>query len=490
MTSEANPQEYTAVSRRILSAVEVHSIDYVPENERHAKVWQQVPFWFLGNFQPLTVSIGFIGPAMGLSLGWTIVAAAMGIVFGTLFMAFHGTQGPVLGLPQMVQSRAQLGHRGVGIALIGVVFAFIGSSVLITIIMKVGFESIMGWNAAAVGTLSLVVATVLAIYGHDWLHRVFRISLLISLPFWLIISVYILTGSAGGTATASSGGFVVAAFAVQFTVSAAYNISYAPAVSDYTRYLPRDTPVGPVMSSVFFGAAASPIWLIAIGAWLSSRLAATDPLEGLYTLGNQVFSGFGLAFVLVAVVPLVAAMGLNQYSAMLGLLTGVDSVRPVEISRRTRVVSLVVLGIVVFVFGVVLLSTVTSVVMAVLQLTAYLLVPWSAVNLIDFYFVRRGTYAITDLFLAGGVYGLWSWRGLASYMLGLASMVPFVALSFYSGPIATALNGVDIAVFVGLLVTSAAYFPLMRAADLSGEVDAVARSDRELGRKSSSHARA
>ena len=202
------------------------------------------------------------------------------------------------------------------------------------------------------------------------------------------------------------------------------------------------------------------------------------------------FSGFGLAFVLVAVVPLVAAMGLNQYSAMLGLLTGVDSVRPVEISRRTRVVSLVVLGIVVFVFGVVLLSTVTSVVMAVLQLTAYLLVPWSAVNLIDFYFVRRGTYAITDLFLAGGVYGLWSWRGLASYMLGLASMVPFVALSFYSGPIATALNGVDIAVFVGLLVTSAAYFPLMRAADLSGEVEAVARSDRELGRKSSSHARA
>ena len=46
--------------------------------------------------------------------------------FGTFFMAFHSTQGPQLGLPQMIQSRPQFGYLGAllvwGVAL----FAFIG----------------------------------------------------------------------------------------------------------------------------------------------------------------------------------------------------------------------------------------------------------------------------------------------------------------------------------------------------------------------------
>ena len=98
--------------------IETRSIDYVPENERHGRVWMQGPFWFLGNFQPFTVAIGFVGPLVGLSLGWTIVAAVLGILFGTLFMAAHASQGPKLGLPQMIQCRAQFGYRGVILPLI------------------------------------------------------------------------------------------------------------------------------------------------------------------------------------------------------------------------------------------------------------------------------------------------------------------------------------------------------------------------------------
>src|SRR3712207_8929795 len=67
--------------------IERRSIDYVPEDERHGKVWHQGPFWFLGNFQFFTITIGFIGPGLGLSLGWTILAGTLGILFGTLFMA-------------------------------------------------------------------------------------------------------------------------------------------------------------------------------------------------------------------------------------------------------------------------------------------------------------------------------------------------------------------------------------------------------------------
>jgi nucleobase:cation symporter-1, NCS1 family len=52
-----------------------------------------MPLWFLGNFQYFSIPIGFIGPALGLSLGWTIVAGGLGILAGTVFMAFHARRG-------------------------------------------------------------------------------------------------------------------------------------------------------------------------------------------------------------------------------------------------------------------------------------------------------------------------------------------------------------------------------------------------------------
>src|ERR1700757_3340660 len=87
-----------------IKGIETRSIDWVPENERHGKLWHQLPLWFLGNFQYFSIPIGFVGPSLGLSLWWTILAGTTGILTGTIFMAFHASQGPTLGLPQMIQS--------------------------------------------------------------------------------------------------------------------------------------------------------------------------------------------------------------------------------------------------------------------------------------------------------------------------------------------------------------------------------------------------
>ena len=64
-------------------------------------------------------------------------------------------------------------------------------------------------------------------------------------------------------------------------------------MSDYSRYLPRDTPNRTIIASVFFGASGSAIWLIALGAWLATRLGATDGLVGLKDAGNNVISHLG-----------------------------------------------------------------------------------------------------------------------------------------------------------------------------------------------------
>ncbi len=94
------------------SVIEQHSIDYIPSSERHGKVWHQGPFWFTGNFVLPTLVTGFVGPAMGLGVWFSVLAVLLGACFGTFFMAFHANQGPRMGLPQMIQSRAQFGSRG------------------------------------------------------------------------------------------------------------------------------------------------------------------------------------------------------------------------------------------------------------------------------------------------------------------------------------------------------------------------------------------
>ena len=106
--------------------IEHHSIDYVPLAERHGKVWDLWPVWFAGGAHLATVATGVVGMALGGNLVWMAIAVVLGSAFGTFFMAFHSTQGPQLGLPQMIQSRPQFGFVGAlliwGVALV----AFIG----------------------------------------------------------------------------------------------------------------------------------------------------------------------------------------------------------------------------------------------------------------------------------------------------------------------------------------------------------------------------
>ena len=127
-----------------------------------------------------------------------------------------------------------------------------------------------------------------------------------------------------------------------------------------------------------------------------------------------------------------------------------------------------------------------SAVLNSLTLMLYLLVPWTALNLVDYFFVRRGHYAITDIFRPDGVYGLWGWRGLTAYFIGFACEIPFMVLPpiaglSYTGYFPNHLtNGVDYAWLVGLVVSGLVYLLLSRSLDVTAEQSAIDVSEREL----------
>jgi purine-cytosine permease-like protein len=109
-----------------------------------------------------------------------------------------------------------------------------------------------------------------------------------------------------------------------------------------------------------------------------------------------------------------------------------------------------------------------------LILSLYLLTPWTIVNLYDYFFVRKGQYAITELENRNGIYGLWGWRGISAYLIGFAASIPFWDLSFYVSPVAKAANGLDVSFIVELLVSGLLYALFSRSHN-SQEYDAAVR---------------
>ena len=444
------------------SMIESLSIEHVPVRDRRGLLRDQAPFWFMGNCNFFTLAIGFVGPSLGLDLLWTSIASAIGILAGTLVMALHASQGPRLGLPQMVQSRAQFGYRGVIIPLLASLATFVGFNIIDTVLLADGLGSLYGFEKVLTSVILAVGAGALALLGYDWIHRAFKTLFWLNLPVFAILTLAILTGQVVATAPATNS-FSWPGFAAQLAICASYNVTFAPYVSDYTRYLPERTPVGRLIASVFAGAASSAIWLIILGAWMATNLGAGDGLVALRGLADQLVGGGGNVIVALSVFSLIGVMSLNVYSGMLTAVTVVNSFTAIQLSKKLRVICIVSLMMVWLYFSSIVEINAVGLLFSGMTIMLYLLVPWSAINLADYFIHRRGIYSIDALFDAEGEYGRWSASGLIAYFAGLAASIPFASLpGMFVGAGAHFVGDIDIAWVVSLLVSGTTYLVLQR----------------------------
>src|ERR1700731_3598208 len=153
--------------------IETRSIDYVPLAERHGKVWHLWPVWFSGDAHLATLAVGVLGITLGGNLLWTAVAVVAGCLLDTFFMAFHSTQGPQLGLPQMIQSRPQFGYSGALLVWAVAVVAFIGYNAFNQVPAAQALPhltgSIPGPPPTAIGAFALFAVSLAAV-GYDKTH--------------------------------------------------------------------------------------------------------------------------------------------------------------------------------------------------------------------------------------------------------------------------------------------------------------------------------
>src|SRR5579872_3565686 len=178
--------------------IEKRSIDYVPCAERHGKVWHLWPVWFAGDANLPTLAVGVLGITLGGNLFWTSIAVILGCALGTFFMAFHSTQGPQLGLPQMIQSRPQFGYVGALLVWAVALVSYIGynafNQVLAAQALHQLVDRIAPSSPIAIIALALM-ALAIAIIGYDKLHlaqRVFAYLMLAILAVCTLVAVWVL----------------------------------------------------------------------------------------------------------------------------------------------------------------------------------------------------------------------------------------------------------------------------------------------------------
>src|SRR5271156_5962031 len=150
--------------------IEKRSIDYVPCAERHGKVWHLWPVWFSGDANLATLAVGVLGITLGGNLLWTAVAVVLGCALGTFFMAFHSTQGPRLGLPQMIQSRPQFGYVGALLVWAVALIAYIGYNAFNQVLAAQTMHAIYGAPPGPTLLGFTLLSLVLAVAGYDWIH--------------------------------------------------------------------------------------------------------------------------------------------------------------------------------------------------------------------------------------------------------------------------------------------------------------------------------
>jgi len=459
----------TARNEQLRRYVENRHIDHIPAGARHGKPWHQFAFWFGGNVNVFNVILGAVTVSIGLTFWWALIAIAAGTLIGALLIALHATQGPRLGVPQSIQSRGQFGFYG---------SAFMFPAVLLLNVGFIAAELVIQAQAMTGVTSALTIpqwivilaipSVVIGIFGYRWIHWVMQATA-------IVVGVALVIMLAQGL---RYGGLPAHETTWARTTFGLFPAGVARLVIDMPSFGPFVSGLHPVPARSHQRAAAvlghlrrqrAGHLLLLRGRRLPGR-AGPDPgtgrrhRQGLPTLGPVAAIGKvsgSWALVIMALL-LINANTFNAYTGSFQVLALGSMWRRFKAEsvtvRLVPFVCVMAAGVVTAYLG--YRSFVTNLT-NFLDVLLVIFIPWSAVNLADYFLVRRGRYDVASFFTADGAYGRFAWRGLLAYAIGLAAEWPFVSQPDYTGPLVKTLGGADISWLVGWFAAALVYLLLV-----------------------------
>jgi NCS1 family nucleobase:cation symporter-1 len=297
---------------------------------------------------------------------------------------------------------------------------------------------------------------IIGIFGYRWIHRVMQATAVVvgvSLIVMLIQGLRYGSLPAKETVLTSPG---IGLFLAGVALLVIDMLSFGPFVSDYTRYLPADTNGRRLFWGIYAGSVLATFFSCAIGAYLAALLPSLSAVAAV----GKVSGSWAL---IIMALSLINAGTFNAYTGAFQVLAFANMWRRFKsVSVAVRLIPflcVMAVGVVIAFLG--YKSFVTNL-SNFLDVLLVIFIPWSAVNLTDYFVIRHARYDVASFFTADGVYGGFAWRGLLAYAIGIAVEWPFVSQPDYIGPLVSKLGGADISWIVGWIVSAAVYLILMR----------------------------
>jgi len=326
------------------------TIQPVPESERTGNVRHLFSFWFTVQIIPLAVVTGFLGPSVfGLDAVSTIIAIIIGSCVGAVFMALHSAQGSKLGVPQMIQARAQFGMYGSVPITVIVILIYVGWIVALMVLAQQMLSAVFPGVSASAGLLiSTAITLAIVIVGYQLILRFNRIMVWLAGLALLVTLFYTGIEAINGTANVEVGGFTWAGFLGMASVVGVWQLSYAPYVSDYSRYLPSSTSTRAAFWYTYAGTVLGVIGAMSVGAFLVAGLGLDGTIPDLANIMPQ---GVFIFVMLVFFIGAIDAGVINMYGSALCTLTTIQTFKlkwaPRPLARHIAAVVLAVLVLIV-----------------------------------------------------------------------------------------------------------------------------------------------
>lgn len=404
-------------------------VEAISTDKRTMSNWDMFATWVGANANNGTWYIGGVIAAAGMYTASTTMIIS-GLVSYAL-LALASFMGFKTGLPMMTLTRASFGLRGSFLPSIINIVQFIGwaaaNTFIAAISISVIFKDLFGWQAySAGGKAGLVVGIVIMSLlhlasislGERSVRMIERIGIILVAIFviWESIVVFqhvsladIFAWTPPAKVRISSGATI--------DILAAFNLAWVTASSDFSRFTKRKSGA---TGWSFLGANIGLFWFAFIGltATIATALMnnAFDPNDSdPSTIASKL--GLGIIALLVIVITSTTANAVNLMAAGSALTNMWHKL------KLTPALWIVTIGATLVSFIPLWFATFLDAFILFLDYIGMFLGPEIAVFLVDFFFIRKGQYELSEFTKVDGKYwynGGLNWLAIGAWLIGIA----------------------------------------------------------------------
>jgi purine-cytosine permease-like protein len=474
MAEQARSREYAVAPGQGIDdvgKVENRGIDHIPDIERHSNPKNMAAAFVAVQFSFVIVIFGSFPITWGLGWWATMGAVTVGLLVGSLLIAWTSLSGPLTGTNQSVTSGAFFGVQG----------RLIGSA--ISILIDVGFLAIIAWTTGQAfidgfhrlfgtpmgnGSLSIGMAIaclaviVIGYLGHATLVASYWLWLVIAVVFQIVmIAVY-----APHFHVLPGGHYLLGTFwptwFLTVTLSCSIPVGYATWPNDYGRYMPRDTR--PLTLGLWAGLS------MFVGCWVALMLGAF--LTSSYANVNVAFVTGAFArspFWFVVPLMLYGFLG-NVVNGGPGVYNSALDLQALLFFMRRAAVALII-GVIVFAvayLGVITFNAINTidsfVVIMIVIITSWMVITILGTWLRHGFFYTDALHSFAIPGARGPYWFTWgiNFRAATAMAAGIVVGLMFATTTIFSGPFSSSLGGVDLS-FISAGCTAGIVYLLLLA---------------------------